>query len=175
MRLSGRQIAELAIVNKIQEEGVQQVGVDLNLISVSRIIGGGFIPKTGKTHLGERVEVRSSMIDYGTEGNPNPKEVWVLQPGVYDITLAQGCKLGPKHSMRLVQRSSVFRNGGVLSSSMFDPGFETENIGTILHINLPITIEVGARVCQAYVDECYEVREEDMYDGQFQNDSQRQK
>ena len=169
MRLTGKQIAELGIVRKIGKDCIQQVGVDLELIEVSKVIGQGFIPKEGKTVLADRYTVKPSVMEI--EGKE--RSVWILDAGDYDITLAQSCKLGAKHSMKLIQRSSIFRNAGKLSSSMFDPGFETENIGTILHLDLPLIIEVGARVCQAYVDECYEVT--NLYQGQFQNDNQREK
>ena len=40
-------------------------------------------------------------------------------------------------------------------------------------MNIPIRIEKGARVAQMIVNETYEVNDEDLYDGQWQGDKQR--
>lgn len=165
MRLTGKQIIELGIVTNPGKDCEQQVGVDLELIKIEKVVSDGFIPKEGKTILAERRPVKAVEVD--------GKQVWQLQPGVYDITVAQGCKIPANKCLRIVQRSSGLRNGVILSSSMFDPGFETSNIGTIMHVQIPITIEVGARIGQAYVDDCYEVEEGNLYNGQFQRDQQR--
>jgi deoxycytidine triphosphate deaminase len=167
MNLNGKQIVEQGIITKVVNDNcIQQVGVDLELIKVEQVLGGGFIPKEGKTQLAARIEVKP-------EDQPNGTQLWFLEPGVYDITMAQGCKIPANQRLRIVQRSSFLRNGAILSSSMFDPGFETENIGTILHVKLPMVIEVGARVGQAYVSTVNAVGEDYMYNGQFQQDKQR--
>ena len=51
----------------------------------------------------------------------------------------------------------------------------TKNMGAFLHVIRPITIERGARVAQAVVNESYEVEREDLYEGQWQNDKQRER
>jgi len=71
------------------------------------------------------------------------------------------------------QRSSLLRNGAIIASSIFDPGFTTENMGTIMIVTATIFIEQDARVGQMYFHECDEVNEENLYNGQFQNDKQR--
>ena len=48
-------------------------------------------------------------------------------------------------------------------------------MGAFLHVIRPITIERGARVAQAIVNESYEVEREDLYEGQWQNDKQRER
>lgn len=165
--LNGKQLVEQGIITNVKNtECIQQVGVDLELIKVEQVVGSGFVPKEGKTQLAARVEVQS-------QSQPDGKSLWFLEPGVYDITLAQGCKIPADQRMRIVQRSSFLRNGAILSSSMFDPGFETKNMGTILHVKIPMVIEVGARVGQAYTTNVNEVGEEDLYNGQWQGDLQR--
>lgn len=177
--LTGKQIIDQGIVfldneNHISHEsflkdGPQQHSVDLNLIKVQRLDDVGFIPKEGKTVLCKRIEVRSE-----TEWNSeSQREVWNLSPGAYDITFAQGCKIPNNFRLRIVQRSSLLRNGGLVNSSIFDSGFKTDQIGTIFHINNPIKIEVGARIATAYTEPSNIVEEQDLYSGQYQSDIQR--
>lgn len=168
MNLTGKQLVEQGIITgEILEENIQQVGVDLNLIAVEAILGPGFIPKASKTKLATRRRV--TPIDKEIDGQMY--KVWELGVGVYDITLKQGCKIPANQRLRIVQRSSMLRNGVILSSSIFDPGFVTEAMGTVMLVNEPVFIEVGARIAQAYVSETNQV--ENLYNGQFQNDNQR--
>ena len=168
MNLNGKQIVEQGIVTNVTNpECIQQVGVDLELIKVERVVKGGYVPKQGKTVLA----TRETIIPDTVVGQQTESQVWRLEPGVYDITLAQGCKIPANQRLQIIQRSSLLRNGALLVSSMFDPGFETDKMGTILHVKAPISIEVGARVGQAYVTEVNDV--DNLYDGQYQKDVQR--
>lgn len=162
--LTGKELVEKGIITgPIGEDNVQQHGVDLNLRIVQRVIGGGVIPLKGKTVLSKRVDV--DTIDH--QGSPH----WYLEPGVYDITFDQGCKIPEDQLLLIRQRSSLLRNGTMLHSSVFDAGFETEQIGTVMHVRVPIMIEVGARIAQIYAHESNIV--ENLYNGQFQGDKQR--
>ena len=169
--LNGRQIVEKGIITNVSDpECIQQVGVDLQVIKISKILGGGIVPRVGKTSLPEYQELE---LDKSMSGED--REGWFLDQGAYDIKLEQGCKIPNNQRLQIVQRSSLLRNGTILASSMFDPGFETENIGTVMIVNAPIFIEYKARVGQAYVTEVNVVDEQDLYDGQFQGDKQREK
>ena len=150
------------ITGPIKEKNVQMHGVDLNLIAVKRVLGGGRIPLLGKTVLGKYEDV------------PVVDGVWELEPGVYDITFAQGCKIPNDIMMLIRQRSSLLRNGTMLHSSVFDAGFETEQMGTVMTVQLPITIEEGARVAQIYSHQGTPVGEDRLYTGQWQGDKQRE-
>ena len=150
------------ITGPILDKNVQMHGVDLNLIAVKRLLGGGHIPLLGKTVLGESEDVLP------VDG------VWKLEPGVYDITFAQGCKIPNDIMMLIRQRSSLLRNGTMLHSSVFDAGFETEQMGTVMTVQLPITIEEGARVAQIYSHQGTPVEDERLYTGQWQGDKQRE-
>lgn len=170
MNLTGRQLVELGIITgPIEQENIQQHGVDLNLMGVAKIFGPGFIPKNGKTKLAHRMPLMPCQ--HYVEGNMYMS--WELSPGTYEITFAQGCKVPSDQRLRIVHRSSLFRNGSEINSALFDAGFETTQIGTCISVNEPIIIEVGARVGQAYVTLSNEVRSEDLYNGQFQRDQQR--
>lgn len=162
--LTGKELVERGIITGIiQEENIAQHGVDLNVIDIRRICGDvlpGFIPTKGKTSLAQKISLERGADNY-----------WRLEPGAYDITLSQGCKV-PKDKMLLIrQRSSLLRNGAIVHSSVFDAGFETENIGTVMVVTTPIVIEYNARVVQIYAHNSNEV--ENLYNGQWQGDSQR--
>lgn len=168
MNLTGKQLVEQGIITgPISEENIAQHGVDLNLVEVLRILGSGFIPKEGKTQLAprERVEPFLQRI------NGKVVNTWNLEPGAYDITFAQGCKVPSNQKLQIVQRSSALRNGTILVSSLFDAGFYTDKIGTVMLVSEKIYIEEGARVAQVYATVSNEV--ENLYNGQFQADRQR--
>lgn len=166
--LTGKELVEKGIITGlITAENVAQHGVDLNLTKVEKIIGEGFVPIVGKTKLAARQNVEPVEIEID-----NKKILaWHLEPGSYDITFAQGCNIPSDQMLLIRQRSSLLRNGAILHSSCFDAGFFTEFVGTVLHVRVPIIIEVGARVAQIYAHESNIV--ENLYNGQFQNDSQR--
>lgn len=151
-----------------------QVGYDITLKAVNKVgnrIGGNittYLPgKIGKvlkdkTELTTYTPVESIQLD-GVAG-------WLLYEGVYDITFNEGCKIPDNRVAFIKQRSSLYRNGAIINSPVFDPGFETQNMGTLLYVYETIFIEKDARVAQIYFHEC-EAAEK--YDGQWQNDKQR--
>jgi deoxycytidine triphosphate deaminase len=95
---------------------------------------------------------------------------WLFHPGTYDITFNEGCKIPDNRVAFIKQRSSLWRNGTLINSPVFDPGFETEFMGTIMLVTEPIFIEENARVAQIYFHECLSA---ELYNGQWQNDKQR--
>lgn len=168
MNLTGKQLVEQGIITgDIREENIAQHGVDLNLIEVRRISGPGFIPLEGKTKLAFRSFVEKEEI------NVDGQTVigWKLTPGAYDITFEQGCDIPNNQRLQIVQRSSLLRNGAILRSSMFDSGFKTNSIGTVIYLSEELWIQEGARVAQIYATSSNTV--ENLYNGQFQGDKQR--
>jgi deoxycytidine triphosphate deaminase len=175
--LNAKQILE---ENLLQLETAQgkpaQVGYDLTLKAVSKIgikgvnkIGSsinndGKIGKVlkNKTELTTYTPIKTILLD-GDTG-------WLLYEGVYDITFNEGCKIPENRVAFIKQRSSLYRNGSIINSPVFDPGFETANMGTILYVHETIFIEENARVAQIYFHECNGA---DLYNGQWQNDKQR--
>ena len=143
-----------------------QVGYDLSLKAVQKIgsvenIKIGRILKD-KTELTMYSPVELMLLD-GIHG-------WLLYEGVYDITFYEGCKLPSNRVAFIKQRSSLYRNGTIINSPVFDPGFETENMGTLMYVSKTIFIEKDARVAQIYFHECQPAEE---YNGQWQGDKQR--
>jgi len=172
--LNAEQILEQQLLKIENSQGKPaQVGYDLSAKSINKI-GDANISNTrpaigmvlkDKTILNNYTPVLTTKID-GVEG-------WLLYPGAYDITFHEGCKIAANRVGMIRQRSSLLRNGAIIASSIFDPGFETDNMGTIMTVTATIFIEQDARVAQMYFHECDEVAEENLYQGQFQNDKQR--
>lgn len=171
--LNAEQILEQGLLKLENTKGKPaQVGYDITLKSVQKIgnrIGGntftdGQIGKVLKntTVLTTYTPVDTIRLD-GVEG-------WLLYEGVYDITFHEGCKIPNNRVAFIKQRSSLYRNGAIINSPVFDPGFETENMGTLLYVHETIFIEQDARVAQIYFHECEPAEE---YNGQWQGDKQR--
>lgn len=160
--LNAKELIERRIITgNIPQENIQQHGIDLNVIKIERLAGSGTIPNQGKTILPEYLEV--GMLD----------NIWTLYPGMYNITFSQGCNVPQDRMLLIRQRSSLARCGGLIHSSVFDAGFCTDQIGTMLSIIHPVNIEYNARIAQIYAHACEEVANENLYQGQYQGDKQR--
>lgn len=157
-------VARGIITGPITEDNIAQHGIDLNVIQISKIVESeGFIPAKGKTLIPKYEQV---SFQEGTS-------VWRLEPGMYDVVFAQGCNIPSDQMLLIRQRSSLLRCGAFICSNVYDAGFKTENIGTMLTVMYPISIEANARIAQIYNHQATPV--DNLYDGQWQNDSQRTK
>jgi len=166
--LNSDQIVEKGLLKLEQSKGKKaQVGYDLSLQIVKQIRQNpqdkfGVVLKN-TTNLAVYTEAKKVQLD----GNTG----WLLYPGTYEITFWEGCKLPADYVGLIRQRSSLLRNGTIIHSSVFDPGFHTDNIGCVMRVNETIFIEEDSRVAQIYFHQCEEVGE--LYNGQWQNDKQR--
>lgn len=165
MQLTGKQIIEAGIITNYSDDAIQQQGVDVRVAAISEVIGGGEIPAFGKTKKSMTTPCRPVAYD--------AREVYVLSPGYYEVTLMESCKLPNNVELDYKSRSSLVRCGATVHSGQFDAGFETEQMGCFMDVRRPIRIEVGARIAQAVVNETYPVAEENLYNGQWQGDKQR--
>lgn len=154
--LTGQELVDQKIITgEISAENVQQHGVDLNLIKVEEMIGCGIIPNKGKTTLVDYRELEP-IDDY-----------WRLVPGqAYNITFSQGCNIPADKMLLIRHRSSLLRNGAFINSSIFDAGFKTEQIGTVMIVMHPIVIQKNARIAQIYAHNSNIVK--NLYSGQYQ-------
>jgi len=143
-----------------------QVGYDLSIKSIKKLTGDGQVLKN-KTIVNklDTISMTEAMDLEGVEVNG-----WWLEPGTYDVTCNEGCNIHANRTAMVRQRSSLLRNGAIIASSIFDPGFYTDNIGTVMVVNERIFIEKDARIAQMYF---HENNEGELYDEQFQNDKQR--
>jgi hypothetical protein len=166
--LNSNQIIYENLLKLENSKGKQaQVGYDLSIKSLQKVNSSIKIGKIlkDKTELAEYVPV---ML-----GNLDNVEGYLLHPGVYDVTFHEGCKIPGNRTGFIKQRSSLYRNGSIINSPVFDPGFETDNMGTFMYVYETIFIEKDSRIAQIYFHECELVKKDQLYDGQFQGDSQR--
>lgn len=170
--LNADQIVEKGLLKLENSKGKKaQVGYDLSLQTVKQIRANpqdkiGIVLKN-KTTLAGYSDVEKVNLE-GERG-------WLLYPGTYDLLFYEGCNIPANYVGLIRQRSSLLRNGTIIHSSVFDPGFHTDNIGCVMRVNETIFIEEDARVAQIYFHQCEEVDQENLYNGQFQADSQRNK
>ena len=158
--LNAKEILEEGLIILDEAQGKPaQVGYDLSIKSISKLKGGGKILKD-KTIVNDLEEVAYNGFDNG----------WWIDPGTYDVMCNEGCNIPANRTAMVRQRSSLLRNGAIIASSIFDPGFKTNNIGTVMIVTKDIFIEQDARIAQMYF---HENNEGELYDGQFQNDKQR--
>jgi dUTP pyrophosphatase len=152
-----------------------QVGYDLSLKSVQKVgtsMSNSPYNVSRDGRIGKVLKDKTELTTYASIDTINLDGVdgWILYQGVYDITFNEGCKIPDNRVAFIKQRSSLYRNGAIINSPVFDPGFETQNMGTLLYVHETIFIEKDARVAQIYFHECDPA---DKYDGQWQNDKQR--
>jgi deoxycytidine triphosphate deaminase len=170
--LNSKQILEEGLLKLDNTQGKPaQVGFDLSLKSVQRVgLRMGNIERDGK--IGKVLKDKTELTLYMPYETTHleGKTGWLLYDGTYDITFNEGCKLPANRVAFIKQRSSLYRNGTIINSPVFDPGFETENMGTIMIVTQTIFIEQDARVAQIYFHECESA---DLYNGQWQGDKQR--
>lgn len=172
--LNAKQIVQKGLLKLEHSKGKPaQIGYDLSLKAVNKIGYKG----TPDSKIGKVLANKTELTTYSPIELTNVDGVsgWLLYSGVYDITFYEGCKIPHNYVGLIRQRSSMLRNGTVLHSSVFDPGFETEYMGTVMVVNETIFIEEGARVAQIYFHECEPVDDENLYSGQWQGDKQRTK
>jgi len=166
MILNAEQLLEQGLIILDDAKGKPaQVGYDLSIKEVNKV--GGEIGRVlkDKTIVNKHTPVEKTSLE-GKKG-------WILYQGVYDVIMNEGCDIHPDRVGLIRQRSSLMRNGAIITSSIFDPGFKTANVGTYMIVFETIFIEEDARVAQMYFHECEPVSKDQLYNGQFQNDKQR--
>ena len=159
MQLTGKEIAAKGIVyNYDWAKGIQQQGIDVRVDSIYQLLGTGIVNRC------------SSQIPSRKQIQPTDEDLYVLEPGYYEVDLMEGVEVPNNATLHFKTRSSLVRCGAQVYSGQFDAGFYTEKMGCFLHVIRPISIEKYARIAQAIVFESSSV--ENTYDGQFQNDKQ---
>lgn len=156
MLLNAYQVEELLQTN---DKGARaQVGYDLTLKGVKKINGG--VVLCDKTDVTPYTELAPKLSSTG-------KFIYQLEPGTYSITFEQGIKLDNNHTAFIRHRSSVLRCGGIITSGVYDPGFEVDEMGGVLVVTETLILEKGARVAQIIV---MENTPAELYNGQWQKE-----
>lgn len=153
MILTSKNLIEKDIVITNGKGAPAQVGYDLTVKEI-KLVRGGKILKD-KTIIEEYI---SLVPENG---------IYEIPRGAYVVTFEQGINLPNGITAFVIQRSSLKRIGGSIQSPVFDPGFQTEFIGTIMNVDHHISIEQGARIAQLVA---FESHLGELYDGQFQGE-----
>ena len=145
-----------------------QVGVDLSLRSVNKIVSRGCI-YTDKSYVSKYEDIPVQSII----GSDRDYEGWFLPKGTYIILLNEGCNFGPNDTGLIILRSSLNRCGVSIQSAVWDPGYNSVNGERVLPMSVRLTvdtdegiyIEKNARVAQLLV---FQNEDATLYNGQFQ-------
>lgn len=160
MLLTGDQISKHLIATKDFHK-VNQVGIDLSVKKVERISGGIIVLK-------DKTIVTPESFDTMPTTKLDGRVVWRLPRGAYALTFNEGVKIPPTATGFITSRSSIYRGGAKINSPIWDPGFETSQMGTTLFVESDVIyIEENARVCQFYM--ISNPVPSELYNGQFQN------
>ena len=172
--LNAQQILDEGLLRLERAQGKPaQVGFDITLKQVNQIgnpNGNDGVYRNYK--IGKVLKDKTELTTYTPYPLMNLDGVngWLLYQGVYDITFNEGCNIPGDRVAFIKQRSSLYRNGAIINSPVFDPGFYTEFMGTLMYVHETLFIEENARVAQIYFHECEAA---ELYDGQWQGDKQR--
>ncbi len=142
MVFTGNQVMEY-LKDPLNLAKVQQHGVDLTVLEIRKLVPGKPGTRVPGIYLTESVNAETAPLEF-VEGS----SVWSIHPGIYMIYFDQGCKIPLDAKANVVHRSSLARAGATLSSSEYDPGFETANIGAVLTVWSHIALEQHCRVAQ---------------------------
>ena len=140
-----------------------QVGYDLTLKEVKKISGG--VVLSDKTTVVNYTNIQPINGADTFQQELSGKSVFALDPGSYSLTFDQGVKLPSNKTAFIRHRSSILRCGAIITSGVYDPGFEVDEMGGVLIATERITIEKGARVAQIII---FDNSEAELYDGQWQ-------
>lgn len=150
-------------ITNYSNESLQQYSIDLRLMKVERLKGKGHI-KSNTTLTPTYVEVG---FDLATKLE-HQQESWVLEKGFYKLTFLEGVKLPNNVCLQITHRSSLLRNGSIITSGLYDPNFYCDNVGAFMQVNNQITIDKHARVATIKGFFGNEVSEDYLYNGQWQ-------
>jgi dUTP pyrophosphatase len=160
MLLTGHQVFQYMEMNGTDYHKVNQVGIDLSVKKIEKIIGGVMV-------FQEKTVVNPELFINVGLTNIEGRKMWRLERGTYALTFNEGVKIPANATGFITSRSSIYRGGAKINSPIWDPGFETREMGTTMFLNAEtIFIEENARVCQFYM--ITNPIPQELYNGQFQ-------
>ena len=160
MLLTGHQVFQYMEMNGTNYHKVNQVGIDLSVKKIEKIIGGVMV-------FQEKTVVNPELFINVGLTNIEGRKMWRLESGTYALTFNEGVKIPANATGFITSRSSIYRGGAKINSPIWDPGFETREMGTTMFLNAEtIFIEENARVCQFYM--VTNPIPQELYNGQFQ-------
>ncbi|AAB99105.1 deoxycytidine triphosphate deaminase, putative (dcd) [Methanocaldococcus jannaschii DSM 2661] len=134
--------------DNLEEEQIQQCGIDLRVWKIFKIEGEGVIDFSNeKRKLPNYIEIFNSEKD----------EHIKLDRGVYIVKVADYIKIPENVAGFAYPRSSLLRMGATLYSAVHDPGYEGRP-EYLMQVFNPITIYKYARIAQIVFVECRDVK-----------------
>jgi len=127
-------------------------GVDLRLGEVHRIVGGkAFIEADGPSGQGLRSGFETEVVMQYQAAPGKAQKKLVLKPGdYYLIKTIETVDIPLTALADFRARSSLFRAGLCLLTTVGSPGYHGELIFGLYNMGpLPVTLQMGARICTA--------------------------
>ena len=141
------------LLTNVQEGDSQPNAVDLRVDKMFRLKDETFvITDTEKTHRGSE------------EINVDKNNMLCLEPGVYEIIMENIVQVPEGYAGWVITRSTLNRNGGHITSGLYDAGYNGVMAGLLHVAHGPAAIEKGARVGQFLL---FEAETLSMYDGDY--------
>lgn len=132
-------------------ENPEGTTVDLRLGEVHKFTGGeAFIEADGETGQGKRSMFATELVmAYNEEADEQAK--LVIQPGdYYLVKTIESVKIPLDVLADFRTRSTLFRSGLILLTTLGSPGYEGGLIAGLTNAGpLPVTLQMGARICTA--------------------------
>lgn len=159
---------ELLLENLLKLESSRgkpaQVGYDLSVKEIHEMVrcGGVLVDRT-IAPIWTKKNCKKHWI--------HNRQGWLLRSDTYKVIFHEGCTIPADRTAFVRQRYSLLNNGALIYSSVFDPGFTTNNLESIILTTRTLFIEENARLAQIYFHTHSPVEEEFLYDGQWQNNS----
>lgn len=147
-------------VTPTTEAQIQPSGVDLTLTAVFEPLEPGRITHND-AEIGERQRLTGENLD-----RKSP-ETYYLSPGGYIVRYDETVRIPENHVGFVYPRSSLMRNGCMLNTAVWDPGYEGRGEG-LLQVHHDIELERGARIAQFVLAAA---DHEDTYDGSYQGEN----
>jgi len=138
------------------DEQVQPNGVDLRLEAVFEPTGTGRIARDGKTVADRRA--------LEPAGDP---PTYRLEPGGYVARYVERVAVPEEHVGFVYPRSSLLRNACMLTTAVWDAGYEGRGEG-LLQVHNPVELEQGARIAQFVLAAADHVG---LYQGSYQREN----
>lgn len=110
---------------------IQPNAVDLRINKVFKICPSPMV-------LSEKTKIRRTTVELPPVPNLFPDEPglmgWCLEPGVYEVIALGEIKIGPNEAGWVIPRSTLTRNGNMITGGLYDSGYEGV-MGIALHVN----------------------------------------
>jgi len=166
------------IVSRLDKQ-IQQVGIDLTVAKIEQEVFTAADGEDIELVVGFEKKYLRPLRECATFMHDEYGICWRLKPGSYHITFNEGCQIPADTWLEIRHRSTMLRGSCLLVSAVFDPGFETEQMGTVFHVlNGSVIIQKDARLGQILAHSVNPVQDGDLYGNEskgssYQNDKQR--